>query len=247
MKKLLMVMVMAIMFTLWPMPPQAEAAPSCYFGACYSYATISSPVTLRGAKGVLSVESPDLGELGWHSLAELAISETDNPNGYAVEVGWRVGRTSSGQVVGPQLFVFHWDQSGPTCYNGCGFVQVSGQIRPGMNLPVGSRARFEIRHIGSRWALFYNGTEFGYYPDVLWGSPPPAHLTARVFGEVALRPGDSGRVEMGNGIRGHRPEAATARLVTTLPRGNCSSPFSTNMPRYTVRPIGLCGMAYGGR
>ncbi|HET7046181.1 MAG TPA: neprosin family prolyl endopeptidase [Gaiellaceae bacterium] len=158
----------------------------CYFGACYNYvagrqyawyATGASVRLWRGRPGL------DPADANSHSLQELAVQSVDGLQ--IVEIGWTVDRSLNGDDA-PHLFVYHWIDGIPTCYDACGFVQTSTATVPGMKLPSGAFSTFRIEHVGDRWQLSLDGTTFGYFPDALWGGTAFTQpLLIQAFGEVA--------------------------------------------------------------
>lgn len=168
-----------------PAPPAADGS-ICYYGACYNYvagrqyawyATGASVELWRGQPNL------DPADANSHSLQELAVQSSDALQ--IVEIGWTVDRSLNGDNA-PHLFVYHWVDGIPTCYNGCGFVQTSTAVVPGMKLASGGFSTFRIEHVGDRWQLSLDGTMFGYFPDSLWGSSVFSQpLLLQTFGEVA--------------------------------------------------------------
>jgi hypothetical protein len=69
-----------------------------------------------GANMFMTVSRPALAAGDFHSLGEMAAESADGRN--IVEVGWTVDRGLFGDSE-PHLFVFHWVNGAPTCYNGC--------------------------------------------------------------------------------------------------------------------------------
>jgi len=157
----------------------------CYYGACYNYVAgrqyawyaTGASVDLWRARPSLDPADPNE-----HSLQELAVQSVDGIQ--IVEIGWVVDRILNGDDA-PHLFVFHWVDGVPTCYNGCGFVRTSTKVVPGMRLPSGGFSNFRIEHVGDRWELSLDGTMFGYFPDSLWTSAFTQPLLIQTFGEVA--------------------------------------------------------------
>lgn len=255
----LWVVLVAALGVMVPVPPaSADSAPPptgavavstsaersvCYYGACYSYNTISASTGEAGAQGRFTVERPALGRTGYHSLAELSIGSIDG--GHVIEVGWTVDRYVNNRSIEPHLFVYHWTEQGHTCYNTCGFQRIlSAQAYPGMPLEAGSVVRLRMFHSGDRWVVSMNGEEFGFFPDSLWSTPWPSRLTTQAFGEVAST-SRNGRVEMGNGIPGNLPGAARVKLVSFGSQSGCSRPVSSDVG-YVAVSTGRCAMAYGG-
>jgi hypothetical protein len=131
-----------------------------------------------------------------HSLAELAVESSDGKQ--IVEVGWTVDPAQFGDDY-PQLFVFHWVNRVPSCYDGCGFVSTSAMA--GEILEPGSSQTFEIEYVTNGWAIFDNNSEVGYFPGSLWPMGFSTVGLADWFGEVADGSQDAGRPcsQMGDG------------------------------------------------
>jgi len=93
-------------------------------------------VRLYDGGGVVTrVENPAISAAArTHSLFEFSV-QGGVGNGNIVEIGWFKNTGYSG----PHLFVYHWVNWMQTCYNGCGWVQWSSSIFPGMIVPAGSQ------------------------------------------------------------------------------------------------------------
>jgi len=190
----------------------------CQFGACYDYvagrqyawyATGASARLWRG-RPKLDPTQPES-----HSLQELSIQSASD-FGDIVEIGWTVDRSLNGDNA-PHLFVFHWVNGVPTCYNGCGFVQTSTRIVPGMQLPSGGYSTFQIEHVGTRWELSLDGAMFGYFPDSLWADPFLRDLLfIQAFGEVAAILPTSYCNDMGTGAYADSPASSAVADFTLL-------------------------------
>src|SRR5882757_6029326 len=86
---------------------------------------------LTGAGATIFQADPALGTTDFHSLGEIAVESSDGLQ--IVEIGWNVDEGVNGDLQ-PHLFAFHWIDGVPTCYNACGWVQVSPTKMPGMRL-----------------------------------------------------------------------------------------------------------------
>jgi hypothetical protein len=181
-----------------PTPPTvgtAKAAAAADRVVNFHYAVGAQVGETDGTWANLTVEKPKLVEGDYHTLAELAVRSADSQQ--TVEVGWTVDRSVNGDD-DPHLFVFHWKDGKPSCYNACGFVQYSKTVKPGDTLPVNSQKRFGIQHKDNVWWIAYNSEFIGYYPDSIWeGRYVKAGLT-QWFGEVAS-PSLTPCTQMGNG------------------------------------------------
>ena len=105
-----------------------------------------------------------------------------------VEVGWIVDRTGYGDE-NLHLFVYHWINGVETCYNGCGWVQVSATRFPGMKLKYdGSASQYMIQYRDGNWWIGYQGEWIGYFPGSLWSGTYTASGLIQWFGELAADP-----------------------------------------------------------
>ena len=98
----------------------ANASTSSGQGATFHYVDGSVIGIADGASVQIDQARPVIGP-AYHSLIELAVESLDSSQ--IVEVGWTVDKELNGDDL-PHLFVFHWVDGAPTCYNGCGFVQI---------------------------------------------------------------------------------------------------------------------------
>ncbi|WP_035850243.1 neprosin family prolyl endopeptidase [Kitasatospora azatica] len=185
-----------------PLPPAATATtgPVCWFGACYDYVSGRQKTDAAGASIRMLQASPEVkpGDTQSHSLQELALQSADQKS--TVEIGWTVDLGLNGDLR-PHLFVYHWVDGAESCYNGCGFVQVSRTVKPGMAVRTGAAARFAIQNFGGDWWLFYNSQPVGYFPGSLWNGSYTRAQTITAFGEVAHADGATCE-DMGNGLTG---------------------------------------------
>ena len=160
----------------------------------------------RGSYAFLSHPSPVLQDGIGHSLAEIAITGFRN-HGDIVEVGWTADRQLYGDAV-PRLFVFHWINGVDQCYNGCGYVQTSTTMAPGMAVPTtGGTFEYRLQVSRGNWSVYYNGERLGYFPASRWGGRFTRSGMHQWFGEVyAATPTPC--TDMGNAIFGSSPGAA---------------------------------------
>lgn len=188
----------------------------CYFGACYNYvAGRQYAWYATGASVKLWRARPNLdpADANSHSLQELAVQSVDQLQ--IVEVGWTVDRSLNGDTA-PHLFVYHWVDGIPTCYNGCGFVQTSTRVVPGEKLSSGAFSTFRIEHVGDEWQISLDGTMFGYFPDSLWGgSTFTQPLLIQAFGEVASTSTPTCN-QMGTGQYAESPASSAIEDFTLL-------------------------------
>lgn len=202
--------VQALATTAAPTAKATEPVPSVNF----FYSSAHQLGASDGTYATLTIGRPYLSKRDYHTLGEIAVRSADGRQ--TVEVGWTVDRDVNNGSAEPHLFVYHWVDNRESCYNGCGFVQYSPNVKPGDRLPVGAERRFAIQHFGSAWWIAYDNEWIGYYPDELWsGKYTRAGLT-QWFGEVAastLAP----CTDMGNGLNPTvSANAATFSEVTFL-------------------------------
>lgn len=174
--------------------------PVCWYGACYDYVSGRQITDVSGASVRMLQDDPQIkpGDLDSHSLQELALQSTDHNS--TVEIGWTVDLGLNGDTR-PHLFVYHWVNGAESCYNACGFVQVSHSIKPGMAVRPGTAARFTIDNVAGDWWLFYNDQAVGYFPGSLWSGTYQRAQVVTAFGEVAHATGATCEA-MGNGRPG---------------------------------------------
>ncbi|MBC3841364.1 neprosin family prolyl endopeptidase [Streptacidiphilus sp. 4-A2] len=182
-----------------PSAPAAQAA-TCWYGSCFSYVSGSQEATATGASVTMLQDSPtlDAGQPGGHSLQELALQNSAQTS--TVEVGWTVDPQLNGDSL-PHLFVYHWVDGQESCYNGCGFVQVSGSVRPGMAVTSGTAGTYAVLYSGGNWWIYYDNQAVGYFPGSLWGGSYTSAQLVTAFGEVAATDPTS-CTQMGDGRPG---------------------------------------------
>jgi hypothetical protein len=194
-----------------PLPPVVPSAvplvngsgPICWFGACYDYVSGRQKTDAAGATIHMLQAAPTLkpGDIDSHSLQELAVQSADQKS--TVEVGWTVDLGLNGDLL-PHLFVYHWVDGQESCYNGCGFVQVSSTVTAGMALQPGEAARYSIQNVAGDWWIFYDQEAVGYFPGSLWNGQYTRTQTITAFGEVAHAAGSTCE-SMGDGRFGSAP------------------------------------------
>jgi hypothetical protein len=222
--------------------PGVDATPSSvtflYAGGAQTPAGGAAGASIR-----LSQEQPVVAPSDYHSLAELAVESADGRQ--VAEVGWTVDPSQFGDGL-PHLFVFHWVDGTPTCYDGCGFVQVSPTVQAGQPLTPGAKATFGLRHRNARWWATYNGEKVGYFPDAAWSGGFTRTSLIQVFGEVA-----AGSVapctDMGNGVFGHL--AGSAVMTRFRLQGTSVAPALTTWSSGGLYDVGAStptGFRYGG-
>jgi hypothetical protein len=187
-----------------PKPPsRAMASQTVYF----HYNVGSQAAVTDGAYANFSINKPALATTDYHTLAELAVQSGDGNQ--IVEVGWTVDRVVNGDS-DPHLFVFHWVNGQPTCYNGCGFVQYSQNVSPGDTLPQDVTKRLGIQYYSGAWWIAYDSEWVGYFPGSRWSGNFTQTGMVQVFGEVAAASAAPCSA-MGNGLHG-ASDSSSARI-----------------------------------
>src|SRR5215510_2068145 len=158
-----------------------------------------------GAGATILQADPAVGVGDFHSLAEIAVESLNGQQ--IVELGWTIDAGVNGDLQ-PRVFAFHWVDGLDTCYNACGWVQVSPSKHPGMRIVPGEAHRYEIKLVHGDWWLFYDGEGMGYYPQSLWNGGFAQAALVQWFGEVAAAM-TSPCTQMGNGKLGADASAAS--------------------------------------
>jgi hypothetical protein len=223
-----------------------------YFGSCYYYGPASFASAADGGGMTMRIERPDFHGTG-HSLDEISV-QGGTGNGNIVELGWNVS-TSQYPDADPHLFVFHWIDWTPTCYDTCGWHQYSATYFPGMNLgPLVGRDAYVgyVFYQGNWWAWFDNQW-LGYFPGSEWSGSFTQSSMIQWFGEVATSNGIPPGVEMGNGLFPTDPGAApNATLCDVDARAwvcwirDMQSLGPNYPPYYDIRRTGFGHTRYGG-
>jgi hypothetical protein len=193
--------------------------------AGYHYVYGYQYATAIGAEGYLSQHHPNLSTSDSHTLAEIAGESSDGRQ--IVEIGWTVDRGVNGDT-NPHLFIYHWVNGGSTCYNGCGYVQYSSTLYPGMTVASdGTQPLYAMEYYQGNWWLWYNTAWIGYFPGTLWSSAGVTFTQLGLtqwFGEVAS--GGGLYTQMGNGIFGSNAGSASivnAALITSTTSASFAS------------------------
>lgn len=179
-------------------------------GPYYFYAAGSQGMTTKGVYQDVQIAKPYLNTADYHSLQEIAVSASATTSGKRniVEIGWTVDRQVNNGSDDPHLFVFHWVDGQPACYNGCGFVQYGGSTaRAGMPLPVNTIKKMGIQYFNGNWWTSYDNKWVGYFPGTLWSAATPTAQTftagdfLQTFGEIAAGSATP-CTDMGTGYQG---------------------------------------------
>jgi neprosin-like protein len=182
---------------------------------CYYY---GSAGVRRGADGggmTTSIQRPAYVNTGGsgHTLNEIAV-QGDSADGDIVELGWNVSSDQYGDA-DPHLFVFHWEQWAPTCYDGCGWKQYSATYYPAQNLSalIGNRVYVGYVYYQGNWWAWFDNQWLGYFPGTEWDGKYSRASLLQWFGEVASKNGVPPQTDMGNGAL---PAVTTAADMQTL-------------------------------
>jgi hypothetical protein len=193
-------------------------------------------------------------EPGAHSISQMwAIDQLPNGNYSDVEFGWinsAYFRSSE-----PTLFVYRFDNGESTCYDGCGFVQISNNLGYVAGYPivgdatlftVGSTHDYQIYEDGTsgNWYLAIDGEVVGCYPASAWAQDDPTLLTLEeAGGEVASETTDpTPQATMGDGDPGSSEQAAEWAGIQDRSAGSARwvsfNTFVETTPAYSVGTSG---------
>ncbi len=201
-----------------------------------------------GAGAKMLQANPALAAADAHTLGEIGVQSADNRQ--IVEIGWHVDVLVNHDAQ-PRLFVFHWVDGQPTCYNGCGFVETSTTHKPGMRVTPGEIADYAIELRGTDWWLAYQGVDLGYFPGSLWPSGFTVADHVQWFGEVAAE-GSEPCTEMGTGAKGSDAAAAKMTDLYLIRPGGMREPANaivgtvTNTALYDIGQLTPTSFAFGG-
>jgi hypothetical protein len=214
-----------------PAPPSVTTKSAAAATAIFHYNVASQAAVTQGAYANLTIHKPELAEEDYHTLAELAVQSITDDIAQTVEVGWTVDRVVNGDA-DPHLFVFSWVDNKARCYNGCGFVQYSENVRPGDTLPLDTTKRFGIEFHDSAWWIAYDSEWIGYFPAKEWTVDFSKTTLVQVFGEVASATAKP-CTDMGNGVFGSKSDVATARIGSiSLISGPTVDTYVRSEPEY---------------
>lgn len=233
--------------------PQAPAGPACdgtfEDGYCYYWAGATDFRTDQGGGHTMTIEEPGVTGAG-HSLEEMSV-QAGKSDGNIVEIGSVV---SSGNP-DPDLFVFHWLNWNPTCYDGCGYQQYSNTYYPGMDLSslVGQQVYDGYVFYQGNWWAWFNDQWLGYFPGSLWNGQFQTSQQVQWFGEVATNNGVPPLTQMGDGLFAANPPAAPMSTLcdVNVAAWRCfyydqQSLYQTDPSFYTVAHTGFGAIRLGG-
>jgi Neprosin len=226
-----------------PQPPPVALAAEGTSKVSYLYNVGSQAAETDGFYASVTVGKPALARSDFHTLAEMALQSADGQQ--VIEVGWTVDRLVNGDD-DPHLFVFHWVNGVPACYNGCGFQQYSRNIKPGDTLTYGAAKKFGIQYSDGAWWIAFDSEWIGYFPESLWKNRGVSFSRSgylQVFGEVAAA---SSRpcTQMGNGQGGD--QAAGLSSVTFLNGPSVTMGIRSTTDVYPVMQLSGRSFRYGG-
>jgi hypothetical protein len=162
-------------------------------------------------------------------------------------VGWTVDRAVNGDS-DPHLFVFHWVNGQPTCYNACDFVPYNNGINAGDTLPVDTTKKFGIQHTNGAWWIAYDTTWVGYFPDKIWSSQGTTFTNGgffQTFGEVAAA-SPSPCTQMGAGLSVSDANAARIGNVTYINGPTVAMNMRPTTSVYGLYALSTRSFRYGG-
>ena len=228
-----------------PPEPLSTDSSSTTYKVNYLYNVGSQMAEADGVYANVTIGRPRLGNYDYHSLAELALQSADGQQ--IVEVGWTVDRLVNGDE-DPHLFVYHWVNRQPSCYNGCGFQPYSKNVFPGSTLPLNTTKRFGIQYYNGAWWIAYDTEWIGYFPEQLWNDQGVTFNRSglvQAFGEVA---GTTSWpcTAMGTGSPPESTDSALLASVAYLNGPTVSLSIRSTTDLYRVAPLSARSFRYGG-
>ena len=196
--------------TAAPKPPtvgvKAEPVTTKGVPVYYHYASGYQYAEVDGTSANLSINKPYLATGDFHTLGEITAQSADGRQ--KVEVGWVVSRNINGDL-DPHLFVYHWVDNVESCWNSCGWTQISKDVVPGDTLPTGVIKKFGIQQFDDVWWVAYDSVWIGYFDNKNWDGKYTKAGLVQWFGEVASKEWQKPCTDMGNGIAPDDPESGT--------------------------------------
>jgi len=209
----------------------------------YFYADTYQFATATGDQAQFLVADPTVAAGDYHSLAETSVESSDQMQ--IIEEGWTVDPGQFGDTL-PHLFIYHWINGVGTCYDACGFVQVSSTILPGMALTPGQTLAAEINYADGNWNIYVGGTLVGYFPGSIWSGDFTSLELAQWFGEVAAS-STAPCTQMGDGLFANTGGADTIDGIDLIGGpATTLSPNVTNPNYYTQRDTASNSFQFGG-
>jgi hypothetical protein len=224
-------------------------------GTCYYYGNAAFSRTADGGGMITDVERPAYAGAGGsgHSLNEIAVQGGPG-NGNILEVGWNVSTDQYGDAH-PHLFVFHWRDWVPTCYDGCGWQQYSSTYYPGQDLNsiVGREVYIGFVQYEGNWWAWFDNQWMGYFPGSEWPAGYTQNTLIQWFGEVATHNGVPPITDMGDGQFPSGPSPAAMRALCDVDAAawvcwyRDRQTLSATVPEfYDIAHTGFGSVAYGG-
>ncbi|HEX8626773.1 MAG TPA: neprosin family prolyl endopeptidase [Catenuloplanes sp.] len=224
--------------------PRAAAALQ-HFSAQGSQIAVSN-----GAHATFDIGKPTLSTSDSYSLAALAVSSADRRQ--IIHVGWIVSRALNRDDQ-PHLYVHHYVDGKPVCYNTCGFVLTDTSAgAPGTKLAAGAVRRLAIRHYDGDWWISVSPPDvptvwMGYFPDSLWGGRFTQAGVQQWYGQVAANTATP-CTDMGNGLFGTATSGSRItdiRLFDSAAAPNVATGHS-HPAYYTAAKISDTELRFGG-
>lgn len=216
----------------------------------YFFAGAEQTISTDGADALITEAAPRLYSTDALTLAELNVQSDDQDQ--SVIVGWVVDPDVNGDSA-PHLFVYHWVNGAGTCFNGCGWKQVSTTRTPGMVVTTGADPEsYAILHFSGNWWVWYQMEWIGYFPDSTWSSPAFTKAGfVQWLGQVAAASATTPASQMGNGIFGSAGGSTQFASLRTYPTGTAvtavaSSAGSTLASAYDVGMVDASNFRFGG-
>jgi Neprosin len=224
-------------------------------GGCYFYAAAGLSRAADGAGMTTSIQRPDYRPAGGpgHTLDELAV-QGNAGDGDIVEIGWIVSTDMNGDG-DPRLFVFHWKNWNPTCYNACGWVQYSNVHFPGQNIAPFAGRDIYLGYVffGGNWWAWFDNQWLGYFPGSEWQGAYTKAATLQWFGEVATQTSPPAGIQMGDGLPPSDAKAARMSQLCDVDAAKWTCPvrdqqwISATIPQYyDIRRASAGAVRYGG-
>jgi hypothetical protein len=230
-----------------------------YAGGRQVFSAAPFPTAVYGNVAIKKPYSEQPGN--YHTLAEIAVQDQITSTNQVVEVGFNVDPTVNGGSLEPHIFVFHWVNGVPTCYNGCNWVDYGpNTVDAGDNIGVGglnwtgTAKQMGIQYFNGDWWVSVGGGWIGYFPGTEWSaaSPPATFVNAgaaQLFGETVNDIPGNDCSDMGSGTHGTAgaPPAAYFGSVAYLTGPAVSmTTFATHPTMYSAQSASARTFYYGG-
>jgi elongation factor P hydroxylase len=165
------------------------------------------------------------------SIAQIAAVSSDGQN--IVEIGWRVDPNfyNDKEI---HLYAARYFKGAflPASASNSGYKTTSGAtVTLSQKLSPGGTASFAVAHkaasgnLPARWALSYNGIEFGHFPDSVWFDSFIQGGQVNAQGEIISARGKGTCTDMGNGALGSSASPAKLINMAYLKVGGGTAPY----------------------